>query len=131
MSWGQLWAQRQNRCYPQTPEVETSASWFVYTGNAGVFDSLTSVVLSFPINPVRFVACLCVHTLAQGFETQQTLTAVERFFHAVIFQDLIYKTEIGAVYTYCEAQSRSSSVGDWPLANPDRVLESSLSVFAT
>lgn len=68
MSWGQLWAQRQKGCYPQTPEVETSASWFVYTGNAGVFDSLTSVVLSFPIDPVRFVACLCAHTLAQGFE---------------------------------------------------------------
>lgn len=63
-----------------------------------MFDLLTSVVLSFPIGPVKFVACLCAHTLAQGFETQQTLSAVERFFHAVIFQDLIYKTEKGAVY---------------------------------
>lgn len=76
VSWGQLWAQRQNGCYPQTPEVETSASWFVYTGHVGVFGSLTLVVLSFPPDPVRFVTCPCMHTLTQGFETQQTLPAV-------------------------------------------------------
>lgn len=70
------WGQRQNGCYPQTPEVETSASWFVYTGHVGVFGSLTLVVLSFPPDPVRFVTCPCMHTLTQGFETQQTLPAV-------------------------------------------------------